>query len=145
MNIRMGVQPPSGGKTKELMEVKDNSQNWHQQKTYESMITYGCNAIKFVLIANGGAIISILTFLGNHPDRISSITPALILFMLGVICGGAVNITAYFTQLSLFNQYPTNVLPLYDHKTWLWTSIALITIGILLFAIGGLVAVMALQ
>lgn len=124
---------------------EESPQDWHQQKTYESMITYGLNAVKFVLIANGGAILSILTFLGNHPDRISCIKPALMLFMAGVICGGAVNITAYFTQLSLFNQRADSVRKLHDHRTWLWISIGLIAAGTICFAIGGFVAVMALQ
>lgn len=128
------------------MRPEDNSQDWHQQKTYESMITYGANAVKFVLIANGGAIISILTFLGNHPDRIIYIKPALILFMIGVVCGGGVNITAYLTQLFLFNQQRVHkVRKLRDHTTWLWISMGLISIGTTCFAIGGFVAIMALQ
>lgn len=127
------------------MRPEDLPQDWHQQKTYESMITYGVNAIKFVLISNGGAILSILTFLGNHPDRINGIKPALILFMLGVFLGGVVNITAYFTQLSLFNQRTDFVRKLYDHRTWLIVTVVLIMFGVVCFAIGGFVAVSALQ
>ncbi len=127
------------------MRPEDNPQDWHQQKTYESMITYGVNAVKFVLIANGGAILSILTFLGNHPDRIGCIKPALILFMIGVVCGGAVNITAYMTQLSLFNQRSHTVRKLHDHRTWLYISMALIGLGTVCFAAGGFIAIVALQ
>lgn len=39
--------------------------NWHQQETYKSMMLYGNNAVKFVLLVNGGAVIALLTFLGN--------------------------------------------------------------------------------
>ncbi len=127
------------------MRPENNPQDWHQQKTYESMITYGVNAVKFVLIANGAAILSILTFLGNHPDRIGYIKPALIFFMIGVVCGCAVNITAYLTQLSLFNQRSHTARKLYDHRTWLYISMALIGLGTVCFAAGGFVAIVALQ
>lgn len=30
---------------------------WHQEETYKSLILYGNNALKFVLLINGGAVI----------------------------------------------------------------------------------------
>ncbi len=39
--------------------------DWHAEETYKSLMLYGNNAIRYVLLINGGAIIALLTFLGN--------------------------------------------------------------------------------
>ena len=127
------------------MKSKDSSQDWHQQKTYESMIMYGANAIKFVFLSNGGAILSILTFLGTHPDRVCNIKPAIIWLLLGVIVGGIANLTVYCTQLSLFNERGNSVHLMNNHRTWLFTSLVLIMFGIICFAVGAFLAIEALQ
>ncbi|MFN7401711.1 MAG: hypothetical protein ACK5R4_05190 [Alphaproteobacteria bacterium] len=126
------------------MRPEDHPQNWHEEKTYESMITYGLNAIKFVLIANGGAILALLTFLGNHSEKIAGIKPAIICYVIGVLLGGIVNLTAYATQLFLFNQRD-DVHWCKDHRTLLYLSLAIIFLGIICFAVGSLFAMNALS
>ena len=41
------------------------SDHWLQEETYKTLSLYGNNAIKTVLLLNGGAVLSLLTFLGN--------------------------------------------------------------------------------
>jgi H+/Cl- antiporter ClcA len=115
-----------------------DSDDWHKQKTYESMITYGANAIKYVLISNGGAIISILTFLGHFPNKIGNITDTLICLLLGFVFGMIANITVYFVQHRLYNE---------DNKYqgYLFITLCLIIVGTILFCIGCFNAVHSLQ
>lgn len=127
--------------------MQQGNENWHLEKTYESLMSYGTNAIKFVLLANGGAIIALLTFLGNQPHLAKNLKCALLIYVLGVILGGTANVTAYFTQLSLFNE-ETGGKPiklLQNHETWLGISVTLIIFGILLFALGSIVAAFSLD
>ena len=118
--------------------------DWHAEKTYESMITYGTNAIKFVLLANGGAVLSILTFLGNHSDKIAGVKCAITYFVVGVILGGVANMIAYITQLTLFNQ--RDEVGIYrDHRTWLYLTMLALVLGIICFAAGSLQAINGLS
>jgi len=43
------------------MKAKD----WHKEETYKSLILIGLSALKFVLLANGGAAVAILAFIGK--------------------------------------------------------------------------------
>jgi len=38
---------------------------WHDKETYKSLIQIGTSALRFILLANGGAAIAILALLGN--------------------------------------------------------------------------------
>jgi len=128
------------------MGSQELPEDWHQQKTYDSLMLYGLNAIKFVLFANGGAILSILTFLGNRADKAASLKCALIWFVSGVVAGGAVHVTAYLTQLMLFNEGASTPVAWHkNHATWLNLSIIFIVIGMFCFAIGASEAVSALS
>jgi hypothetical protein len=127
------------------MRPGDKPKSWHEEKTYDSIITYGLNAIKFVLLANGGAILAILTFIGSYQNMAEKLNGSIVCFVVGVILGGLVNITAYLTQLSLFNQR-NNDVPFYrNHRTWLWLSIIVIFLGTLSFAVGAIWASSALS
>lgn len=120
--------------------------NWHEEKTYESMMTYGLHAIKFVLIANGGAIIAMLTFLGNNTDKIQGLRTALYYYVGGIVIGGLVNITAYATQFYLFNEPEIGHVPtMKNHITWLRITLVLLTAGIGVFAYGSYLAATALS
>lgn len=123
--------------------------DWHREETYKSLIQIGNTALKFVLIANGGAVIAILAFLGkvhgtNTP--ISGISCSLAVFLLGVFLGGLACVTGYLTQLILYNE-PTDKsdLKLFKrHETWLCISIFLVFIGVISFGIGSWLGLKAL-
>lgn len=107
-------------------------------------MTYGTGAIKFVMVANGGAILSILTFIGNYPNKIPGLKYPIIFFVAGVIVSGVANITAYLTQFSLFNQREGNVSLWRDHRSYLYISMLLVLFGMIFFSIGSLEAACAL-
>ena len=124
-----------------------SSENWHQEETYKSLMLYGNNAVKFVLLINGGAVIALLTFLGNllKNDTVSiSMGWPMGCFLAGIVVGGLSNLTAYLTQLSLFNE-GTGQRPKTEHTIWLNRTIALILIGIILFGVGAVLTLLELQ
>ncbi len=127
------------------MRRSGSSEKWHQQETYGSLITYGLNAIKFVLVGNGAAILAVLTFVADHVDKIASLKFSLHWFIAGIAAGGITNVTAYLTQLSLFNERGQNVIWYEDHRVWLGASVIFIIAGYLCFAVGAISAVDALS
>lgn len=126
-------------------------ENEHAIETYKSLMQYGSAGIRFILAANGAAAIAVMTFLGHFISNGNATVPdmrlPLALFLGGVLAGGVVTITAYFTQLTLYNEsirnrsYTKGV----THVFWLRTSIAVMLLGIIAFAAGAAVAVWRLQ
>jgi len=125
--------------------------NWHQEETYKSLIQIGLSSLKFVLIANGGAIITILAFLGKIYDPTKTqpnVFWSLSFFIIGVFFGGIAHFSAYMTQLRLFNENK-NINQVNDkfiihHTFWLYFSVALVIMGIVCFAIGALLGANAI-
>lgn len=127
-----------------------NRDNWHAVETYKSLMQFSGGALKFVLLANGGAAIALLSFVGNlyskggmPPD----IRLAMILFVIGIVLGGVATVTAYMTQLILYNETlgQLNQDGPRSHGFWLWLSIFLICLGVAVFGAGSLVATFALN
>ncbi len=121
--------------------------DWHLQETYKSLMLYGNNAVKFVLLVNGGAVIALLTFLGNFlKNNQANIDMAWPMgcYLFGIILGGIANMTAYQTQLTLYNEGLGNN-PKLDHTKWLYSTFILVTIGIVLFGAGSILALLELQ
>lgn len=92
--------------------------NWHKEETYKSLIHYGTSAIKFVFIVNSGAILAMLTFLGNLVKNnvifSNDIKYSMYYFIGGLISSGIATFFAYFTQMKLY-EFPEKdnyVLPL---------------------------------
>jgi uncharacterized membrane protein YidH (DUF202 family) len=123
----------------------------HALETYKSLMLYGSTGIKFVLGANGAAAIAVMTFLGHFVAagnaEVPDLRTSLALFVVGVFVGGLSVASAYFTQLSLYNESVTSesakVKP--GHVFWLRVSIGLLLIGMILFAAGSLSAVCVLR
>lgn len=118
--------------------------SWHSQETYKSLITYGNGAVRFVILVNGGAIISLLTFLGNflktNQAAVDMLCP-LSLYLSGVILGGFSYISAYFTQLTLYNESNENISA-NCHLKFLYLSLFFIVLGIIAFGVGSLLALL---
>lgn len=124
--------------------------NWHAQETYRSMIEYGRGMLRFTFLANGAAIISILTFLGDlyaKGSDIPNMKGALSFFLTGVLLSGAATFTTYFVQFMLYNETINNVNEKgwNSHVRWLYLTLAFIILSILTFAVGAFCAVSQLQ
>jgi len=73
-----------------------SNESWHEEETYKSLIVNGNNAIKYVLLINGGAVIALLTFLGNllKDEKVDiNMGYPLACFLMGIFFGGLAHIT----------------------------------------------------
>ena len=127
------------------MRAKD----WHREETYKSLIQIGVSALKFVLLANGGAAVAILAFIGKvylPGTPIPNVAPSLVLFLLGIVFGGLAHVTGYATQFTLYNEEDKKKQRVSGrrHQIWLRASVALVVAAIICFAAGSLCGVYAL-
>lgn len=72
-------------------------------ESHRSTITIAIEAVRALLLANGGAVVAILTFLGDVSDKPESVAPArvasaLVLFSFGLAGAIAALILGYFAQ-----------------------------------------------
>lgn len=120
--------------------------DWHQEETYKSLMLYGSSAVKYVLLVNGGSVIALLTFLGNllnSPGPAPDMRWPLGCFLLGIVFGGIAHLTAYLTQLSLYNE-GNGYTPVKSHMFWLWWTILLVAAGVAVFGVGSFLALLEL-
>jgi len=116
-------------------------ENWHKEETYKSLIQIGMSVLKFVLLANGGAAVALLAFIGKiySPDaQIPNVTVSLGWFLAGLFSGGLAHFMAYITQLRLYKEPEERVhlCIMQRHETWLYISMGLVLAGIFCFGIG---------
>lgn len=75
-------------------------------ETYKSLITISTEGFKFCALANGGAAVAILAYLGNIAGK-SGATPdlrgAMAWFLAGLVFCGVGVLFAYLTQLNRLN------------------------------------------
>ncbi len=130
--------------------MTDPEHHWQRKETYRSMIAFGQGLLRFTFLANGAAIISILTFLGDLQTKgreVPSMKGALICFLAGILLSGAATLTTYFIQFMLFNESINNAdgNGWGSHVRWLYITLALIVLSMLAFAVGAFGAVSHLQ
>jgi hypothetical protein len=136
-----------GGKEPDVVDI----QKEHAIETYKSLMQYGSAGIKFILVANGSAAIAVMTFLGHFVSKGSANVPdmrlPLALFLLGVLAGGFATFTAYFTQLTLYNEsMGARVVDKgVTHVVWLRRTVGVMLLGMIAFASGAGIAVWRLQ
>lgn len=116
-------------------------------ETFKSMVGLATEGLKALLLVNGGAVVALLTFVGNSksiPAR-SFALPAL-MFVLGLIfCVGAF-CTAYATQYRLYNeQFPDRHFAPRSHmESFGWTA-WLVGLSLAVFTLGAISSVYAFQ
>ena len=79
----------------------------YRLETYKSLIAISTEGYKLLIIINGGAIISILTFLGQMTVRsipVPNIGSSLYALIVGLLMCGISVFFGYITQLSLINK-----------------------------------------
>ena len=130
--------------------MPETEDHWHAQETYRSMIEFGHGMLRFTFLANGAAIISILTFLGNLYTKggtVPSMKGALGLFIAGILLSGVATLTTYLIQFMLYNESIKNLDEdgWGSHVRWLYLTLALIVASMAAFAGGAFCAVSQLQ
>jgi len=119
--------------------------DWHSSETYKSLMQYGAATLKFVFTANGGSVVALLSYVAAVYGKGCS-TPDLkwpmLVFVGGVFLGGCATVTAYLTQLSLFNESQGREG---SHALPLKLTMGLAILGVLAFMAGSVWAVLKLS
>ena len=79
----------------------------HWLETYKSLITLSTEGFKFSALANGGAAVALLAYLGNLAGKNTSapdMRASMGAFLTGLIALGLAFVLAYLTQLQLLNE-----------------------------------------
>jgi hypothetical protein len=101
-------------------------QKWHWGEGNKYVIEGG----KTILIVNGAAVVSTLTFLGNDKLHPPSLIWAMVLFSLGAMCSALIFCSSYFTQLNYGNSKWNSA------KKWHIGTYMIVIISIVLFFVG---------
>jgi hypothetical protein len=83
------------------------SDDSHLNETYKSLITISIEGFKFCALANGGAAVAILAYLGNVAAKsvpVPDMQCAMGWFLAGLVTCGLAMFFSYQTQLQLFQE-----------------------------------------
>ncbi len=115
-------------------------------ETYKSLTTLSTEDFKFCALANGGAAVAILAYLGNVVGQefaYPCMTCPIAIFLAWLILCGVTMLFAYFKQLSRLNRLFRREDP---SKDWLlWVAIVLFISSLSAFAFGSWKVVVAFQ
>ena len=103
------------------------------------MVNISVEAMKALLLINGGAVIAILTFLGTGNGRSFAVHSGFPLggFVAGVIFSVCTFVFSYATQFALFNESVDNTNyhgP--HHMTFVAIAVVFVVLSLIAFAIG---------
>ena len=117
-----------------------SEKDWHKSETYKSLITISIEGFKFCALANGGAVVAILAYLGNVASktacRLPDMNSAMYGFLGGLVACGLAMIFSYLTQLQLYQENK-------PHVGYLKCAIGLVALSVFGFAWGSLAALKA--
>ncbi len=116
----------------------------HWLETYKSLISISIEGFKFSALANGGAAVAILAYLGNVAGKgaaVPDMQKPMLAFVLGLFFVGLGMFFSYFTQLKLLEEIGINESPRLPHG-WVLKLAAFFYVGSLIaFACGSWQAV----
>jgi len=120
----------------------------HYTETYKSLITLSVEGFKFCALANGGAAVALLAYLGNIASKGASV-PNMRLpmawFLVGLGLCGLAMFLAYLTQLYLFRESRDGALPgavMANRHRWMHTSsMTAFALSLAAFCVGSWTAV----
>ena len=122
------------------MENQIKEVDW--QETFRSLVALATEGFKFCALANGGAAVAILAYLGDVAGK-NGVVPdmrcAMGAFLLGLLFCGCAMFFAYLTQLNRLNRLADRKDTRGDWR--LGVSVVFIVLSLLLFGIGSLLAV----
>lgn len=116
----------------------------HWLETYKSLITISLEGFKFSALANGGAAIALLAYLGNVAGKgvpTPDMREPMFAFLFGLTACGLSMLFAYLTQLKLLNEIGRSERLTFKHGWLLWSAIVLFAGSIVAFGVGSWQAV----
>lgn len=118
--------------------------NQHWLETYKSLVTLSIESFKFTALANGGAAVALLAYLGNVAGKSASVPDMrcpMAAFLAGLAICGFSMLFGYLTQLKLLNEIGRSEKHVVSHGWLLWVAIALFACSLAAFGIGSWQAV----
>ena len=122
--------------------------NWHAEETYKGLVQLSQGGLRFGPLVNGGGAVALLALLGDLYGKgiaLESFTTPMECFVMGIVASGFAYVGSYLTQLRLYNEsalgQATKALP---HTLFLYITLGLIILSIVLFGVGSMTAVAAL-
>lgn len=125
-----------------------DSSNQHWIETYKSLFGLSIEGFKFAALANGGAAVAVLAYLGNVAGKGTSppdMRWAMALFLAGLASCGFSMLFAYLTQLKLLGESTSAVRRSISHVWLLWVAILLFVLSLVLFGVGSWQAVISFK
>jgi len=107
-------------------QQQQNGAQWH----WGEGTKYALEAGKSLILINGAAAISILTFVGNHPSKTYGIFCAINLFAFGSLFGAIFFGVSYEAQLWYGNGLERRA------RIWHWRAYIFAAVSALLFVLG---------
>lgn len=131
------------------MTEPPKNDNWHEVETYKSLMQYGASLLRFVLWANGGGAVALLTFAGNISSKTGQTLDMrwpMMCFLAGVLAGGLATLSSYYTQLTLYREDVNGEehSAATTHVFWLRFSLVLVLAGLVAFASASILAVVSI-
>ena len=114
----------------------------HWLETYKSLIALSIEGFKFAALANGGAVVALLAYLGNVAGKsitLPDMRCPMAAFLAGLVACGLAMLVAYLTQLALLNEGAERRTA--SHKLFLGAAIVLYICSLVAFGIGSWQAV----
>ena len=124
------------------MNVDPRHDDWLE--TYKSLITLSTEGFKFCALANGGAAVAILAYLGNVAGKYGAAPDMRIAmgsFLTGLVFCGIAMLFAYLSQLTRLNRLSRGEDPSKDWR--LLVAILLVAASVVAFASGSWFAVVS--
>lgn len=123
--------------------MTDSAQQ-HWLETYKSLIAISLEGFKFSALANGGAAVALLAYLGNVAGK-GTLSPdmrePMFAFLSGLTACGLSMLFAYLTQLKLLNEIGHSERLAFNHGWLLWSAIVLFAGSVVAFGVGSWLAV----
>ena len=116
----------------------------HWLETYKSLITLSIESFKFSALANGGAAVALLAYLGNIAGKTTSAADMrcpMLAFLTGITLCGFAMLFGYLTQLKLLNEIGRTERFAIRHSLFLWLAITFFAASIIAFGVGSWQAV----
>ena len=116
----------------------------HWLETYKSLITLSIESFKFSALANGGAAVALLAYLGNTAGKTITSTDMrcpMLAFLVGLTFCGFAMLFGYLTQLKLLNEIGRAENFVIRHSLFLWLAITLYALSLIAFGVGSWQAV----
>jgi hypothetical protein len=127
--------------------METSTDNWRQQELYKAMMVLPVEGLKIICWINGGAAISILTYVGNLVSKNNSapsldqLRPAIIWYCAGLASAAVTFLVSYLVQLTFWyalERKEIDPLTRLRHRLLILLGCLLSLFGVFAFSMGSI-------